>query len=52
MAAIGAGDSQLVLRVVGGEAVAAVGAGDSRLVLELLVERLWLLLGRVTHGWS
>ena len=32
--------------------MAAVGAGDSRLVLELLVERLWLLLGRVTHGWS
>ena len=32
--------------------MAAVGAGDSRLVLELLVERLWLLLGRVTYGWS
>ena len=32
--------------------MAAVGAGDSRLVLELLVERLWLLLGRVTQGWS
>ena len=32
--------------------MAAVGAGDSLLVLKLLVERLWLLLERVTHGWS